>query len=506
MAVGLLAASINATMVWLDPPVPHVHDEFSYLLSADTFLSGRLTNPTHPHWPHFETMHVIHQPSYASKYPPAQGLLLALGTLLGHPLVGVCLSTGIAAGLSVWMLRAWLPKHWAVMGGLIVALHSGVQLQWGMSYWGGALGFAAGALTLGAAARLAQLRSGLVTSAIAFGIGCVLLAVTRPFEGAILVFAATAIVLHAWSKQRTTSRLPDLKPILFRVALPTAAIGLIGIAALATYNAAVTGHAFRMPYQVHEADYGSTPLFLWQEPDSSIRYRHDPIRRYHLSASMWWFNQQQTWEGLLRLKTWLTRCSLEFFLPMPAAFAMLAFGWVRRRELLPWLGLGLLVWAAACLTVWMFPHYLAPIAPLIILAVVAGLRSFHTLERKLAGGRRWITPAFVVVQALLLASAADARLRTPHAQWQFARQGMQQQLEALPEKDLVFVRYKLDHNVHNEWVYNSASIDESEVVWARELSAEHDAELREYFKDRKAWIVFADEQPVSFVAYEDALK
>ena len=54
-------------------PQPRVHDEFSNLLVADTLVHGRLANPTHRHYNHFETIYVLQQPSYSSIYPVGAG-------------------------------------------------------------------------------------------------------------------------------------------------------------------------------------------------------------------------------------------------------------------------------------------------------------------------------------------------------------------------------------------------------------------------------------------------
>src|SRR5260370_37670635 len=149
LAIWLLFVSVIAVRLAVLPllplPLPGIHDEFSYLLMGDTFAHGRLSNPPHPMWISIEAFHVNGFPRYASMFPPAQGFVLAIGQLLGLPWIGVPLSSAAMCAAIYWMLLAWIPQRWALLGGIVVWLKFCVTSYWVNSYWGGAVAATGGA-------------------------------------------------------------------------------------------------------------------------------------------------------------------------------------------------------------------------------------------------------------------------------------------------------------------------------------------------------------------------
>ena len=276
-AVGLLAVAARLAVLPLLPiPSPAIHDEFSYLLMADTFAHGRLANPTHPMWAHFETFHVNHVPAYVSKYYPAQGIILALGQVaFGHPFWGVLLSSALMCAAICWMLQGWMPPSWALLGGLLAVVRLGTFSYWANSYRGGAVAALGGALLLGALPRIKQKPR--VRDALWMSVGVALLFNSRPYEGLFLT-APVAIALLIWLLTRGEQRIQEK---VLQVILPLGLVGAVTLAAMTFYFWRTTGQPLQPPYLVYERTYSSVPIFPWVPLKPASSYSSLELRNFY---------------------------------------------------------------------------------------------------------------------------------------------------------------------------------------------------------------------------------
>jgi hypothetical protein len=85
------------------------------------------------------------------------------------------------------------------------------------------------------------------------------------------------------------------------------------------------------------------------------------------------------------------------------------------------------------------------------------------------------------------------------------RVAIERELKNTPGKQLVIVHYTPSHNVHDDWINNRANIDASKIVWARDMGASEDQALLDYFKDRQAWWVDADDPRAPLEPYSTAV-
>jgi hypothetical protein len=494
LAASVLFFAVIATRILALPllpvPVPQIPDEFSYLLQADTFAHGRLTNPPHPMWVSLETYHVNWLPTYSSKFPPAQGVVLALGQLLGHPWIGVLLSDAAMCVAIFWMLLAWMPSRWAFCGAAIAGLKFGLSSYWMNSYWGGAVAAIGGAFVLGGLARIAK-RSR-VRDGVLLGLGIALVANSRPYEGLFFCLPA-ALWFILWA----TGRIKTKDSFLVRtrgVLVPVGAALILTTAFVAYYNRRLTGDPLLMPYVLYERTYYTSPVFLWQHAKPEIHYRNMVFEAFFngwiraVYHTNWTDALNVSSEKLKRYLTTFFWPGAQLLLPgLPFLFADR-----KMRLLLFTLGAGIL---ANFAVVWSNSHYAAPLTCVIYALLVQTIRHLRTM--RVSTMRFGVALSRAAVVLLVFNTATQTvygvcdPLRFPcsaHSD----RAAICQKLDYLKGKHLVMVRYAKLHDPTDEWVSNRADIDGSKVVWARELDPQQKAKLFAYFKDRQIWLVTPD--------------
>lgn len=505
---GILSCALVAAMIGLRPPI--VPDEFSYLLAADTYSNGRLTNPRHPMWEHFgrPAQHIIYEPSYMSKYPPGQGLFLMMGDFMcGSPIWGVWITVGCLAAATRWMLLAWVPTRWATIGGCIAILQFGFAHYWAQTFMGAALPAFGGALVIGAFGRF--LRDIRARDVFIFGLGLLLLAFTRPFEGLALSMVPCGYIL--WSVLGALRR-RDLASSFQRLIIPTVIVTVVILVLMGINNKSVTGCFTRLPYQVHN-DYSNTaPILFVLRPSPQSKNSYDQHGGLGWDSYLAVRSVVGAWRHILAKVRTLT----DYYVSPACLICLLLMFWSIRYARIRW--------AIACLAVtlvayflssWVSANYAAPATCIIVLLVITGLRRIDALRIGPHHTGRYLLLLLLVGHILWVVKyISDEAVRRSFSTPFTERLRIESDLSAMGGKHLVLVQHHTpaEDNVH-AWtgvVFNRANIDASNTVWAWKPTLEKEAELLSYFKDRQVWLFeYQSEnlviQPMTLRPYQSSL-
>lgn len=494
LAFALIGAVGNAALsLAVERPEPASHDEFGYLLLADTFARGRLANPPPPMWEALESFHVAFQPTYFSKYPPAPGLLLAAGqALAGDPLVGVWLGAGLLWAALAWVALGVRADRCGVLAAFLAALAWGGGSYWTQSYWGGAVAATGGALVLGAASRFSARSAtsgsrpfglgGAFGLGAAFGLGLLILANSRPYEGLLAALPAGVLVLRVLLRRDA----PGRRGFVLASAITLAP----GVAAMGVYHHAVTGDALRMPYSQHDDLYAVAPQLLFASERAPPEYRHADLRDFWTGFAAERHRASRTVAGYLDGLAYTARILWRFYL---GVFLVLPFllgfaGRERAPASARWTIAAVL--AGMLLVASRKVHYFAPAAPAVLAVLVSGfaaLRGFAPRGRPVGTALvASLAAASLVLHALMVVAYArttDARAGG------FARERVRlvRSLEERGGRHLVVVSYAGSRDLHEEWVFNGADPSSASVVFAREMGADRDRALARALGVGHAW-------------------
>jgi hypothetical protein len=514
VAIGASAFLLRLAILPIFPiPLPFVPDDFSFMLAADTFAHDRLANPTPAMWTHFESIHITMQPTYMSMYFPAQGLVLAAGKVLfGQPWYGLLISSAFMCAAICWMLQAWMPVRWALLGGIIAIVHLGLFSYWIDTYHAaGCIGATGGALILGALPRI--MKSPRLTYTLALGAGTAILGITRPYE-CLLLWLPVSVILARWliaGKNR-----PSPRTLIRLAALPLLLV-VSAAAWLGYYDYRAFGSPITLPYTVNRATYAMAPYYVWQKARPEPIYRHQAMRDYYYKTELDIYNRLHTVSGFFMTTFVKVLAAVLFFggiAFLPLAL-MLPHVLLDRRIRILVICVAVLI-AGMLMENFLVIHYLAPFTAAfyaIGLQAMRHMRVWRPGSRPVGAAlvRFTVSVCFIMVGLRLYAGPFHLRVLEFPPTWNVSwygpdrfgteRDRVETSLGKLPGKQLAIVRYNSSHIPFNEWVYNAADIDASKVIWAREMDPADNLELIHYYKDRKVWLVQPDSLPPTISPY-----
>jgi len=265
-----------------------------------------------------------------------------------------------------------------------------------------------------------------------------------------------------------------------------------------------------MAYVVNRDTYSISPYFLFQPPLPEPAYHHADMRIFYRWELATDYTPARSLKGLVgKVEDKIERL-WRFYLGPALTIPLLAIGALFRDRKMRWPLFALAVFFLALVPqVWNFPHYFAPMAGMLYVVLVQGMR--HLRLWKWQGrpvGAAVVRSIPVLCAAMVLIRVAAVVAHTPvDGAWprgNLDRTQLVQKLKQIPGRHLVIVHYDM-HPVLDralELVYNDADIDAARIVWARDMGPQN-LELIQYFRDRHVWLVNGSESPLRLIPYAE---
>ena len=479
---------------------PIIMDEHAHLLIADNALNGSFAGETHPEHEFFETFFVISNPSYTGKYPPGLGFLMAFGKFVfSQYIAGVWLAFVIGSLLVYLFFLNFFNKKWSFIGALFLVFNVKILTMWGLSYWGGALSLFGSALFWVSFVKLNKRID--LKYCLLLPVGFALMFLNRPYESALIAICPAVFLLINFIKKVKSQKINSALFTSLKFFGPIILTLCMTIVLILFYNKQVTGDMLVQPHQLYTKNYEGVKPFIFQDmsepeyPFAEAKIYNDLDVNNHVS-------KRKGFEGYIRGVNSKFFYYLFFFFELVCIIPLVFYLLSRKSFHDLVFGITLLIlFIGSSLVTYEWGHYIACASPLIIYMLVKGTKLFY--ESSL--NSRFLRSLFISFLGVLfinLLLSAVLHIKANKGSYSEVKNSIADKLEANSKDDLVFVSYGENHLLLEEWVYNSSDIDNSPVIWARDLGIAKNDELINYYNnDRNTWRLEVDGDSVSLTNY-----
>jgi hypothetical protein len=463
-------------MQYQGTPEPKTPEDYARILGAENFAAGRVVSPAYAGDFFLQTYLTLTEPARFPALPPLPSLLLAAGIRLGDPAYGLWVTMGLFVASGAWMLMAFAPSRWVIVGSLFLVFWYGALSYWGQTYSSAAaLGIGVN-LSFGGIRRFWRTRQSY--EIIWLGLGMLWIWFCSP----IVFFFAIPIPIFLLGRYCLGKR--KIGPVLILMIF-----GFIGILFQLTYNRSTTGSWGTSPSTLYEETYDRNPFFVWQKPVLPPEYDFWRMEQYDFLVG----------EVNAKLKPpvgmiWMERIkdSLMFYAGLPCLFLFAGALWLKHsfwcRIFLWSAGIALL---PAIVILPFDISYTAPLATSFLLLTIWCLRRIGVTRRR----NRWLLPQGVVCFVLFIFFSCALYRGDGHApskvisEAAFHRKEIIKHLEKESGSHLVLIRYDPLVAPEIEYVYNGAEPAKQKIIWARWHETRSLVPLFELCEGRKFWML-----------------